>query len=207
MLVWFHLGLSLRCRLDSLVRFVVVLKPQGPRFDPWLANDVYRTMLANNLVSWCEGPSLGPSCSYLVVMIFLRCLLCFMPTILHYLRQILIGDLLLTSSILNSASWLIVLGQMNFLWMMKGRLRWFSLAYTCDSGWNYCTVYLNVKFLGLLLDSQLAFMASWGNNNNIGVICIKLSKITDIFLKVERSFEEAFIKFMLYICLPLSAVR
>ena len=31
-----------------------VLKLLGFRFDPCLANYVYRTMLANNLGSWCE---------------------------------------------------------------------------------------------------------------------------------------------------------
>ena len=36
-------------RLGTVVRFVVVLKPQGLRFDPELVNYVYRTMLANNL--------------------------------------------------------------------------------------------------------------------------------------------------------------
>ena len=39
--------------LGSVVRFVVDLKPQGPRFDPGLANYVYRTMLDNNLGSLC----------------------------------------------------------------------------------------------------------------------------------------------------------
>ena len=42
------------CCLGSVVRFVVVLKPQSPRLDPVLANNVYRPMLANNLGSWCE---------------------------------------------------------------------------------------------------------------------------------------------------------
>ena len=37
--------------LGSVVRIVIVLKPQGPRFDPLLANYVYRTMLANNFRS------------------------------------------------------------------------------------------------------------------------------------------------------------
>ena len=36
-------------RLGSVVRFVVALKPQGPRFDSGLANDVYRTMRAITL--------------------------------------------------------------------------------------------------------------------------------------------------------------
>ena len=40
---------SQSCRLGSVARFVVVLNPQGPRFDPGQANYVYRTMLANNL--------------------------------------------------------------------------------------------------------------------------------------------------------------
>ena len=34
------------CRLVSMVSFVIVLKPQGPRFDPGLANYVFLTMLA-----------------------------------------------------------------------------------------------------------------------------------------------------------------
>ena len=48
----FVLGWELRCRmsyvrchLGSVVRFVVVLKPKGPWFNPGLANYVYRTML------------------------------------------------------------------------------------------------------------------------------------------------------------------
>ena len=36
------------------MRFVVVLKPQAPRFGPELANYVYRVMLANNLGSRCD---------------------------------------------------------------------------------------------------------------------------------------------------------
>ena len=38
----------------SVVRFVVVVKPQGLSFDPGLANYVYRTTLATNLGSWFE---------------------------------------------------------------------------------------------------------------------------------------------------------
>ena len=39
-------------RLGSVARFVVVVKPQGQRFDPGLANCVYRTIFAKNLGSW-----------------------------------------------------------------------------------------------------------------------------------------------------------
>ena len=42
------------CRIGSVVRFVVVWKPRGPRFDPVLAISVYGTMLANNLGSLRE---------------------------------------------------------------------------------------------------------------------------------------------------------
>ena len=45
---------KLHCLLGSIKSSMVVLKPQGPRFDPGLVNYVYRTMLANNLGSWCE---------------------------------------------------------------------------------------------------------------------------------------------------------
>ena len=36
-------------RLGGIVRFVAVLKPNGPRFDPGLAKSVYRTMLTITL--------------------------------------------------------------------------------------------------------------------------------------------------------------
>ena len=44
-------GTTVHCehRLGSVVRFVVVVKPQSPRFDPGLANYVYRTLLAITL--------------------------------------------------------------------------------------------------------------------------------------------------------------
>ena len=47
-------NITSRSRLGSIVHFMVVLNPQGPRFDPGLANYVSWTTFPDNLCSSCE---------------------------------------------------------------------------------------------------------------------------------------------------------
>ena len=64
-------------------------------------------------------PSYVPTCCYFVLMIdnvsTVLSIVLYADDTIHYFRLILVGALLLTSSILDSASWFIGPGQMNFL--------------------------------------------------------------------------------------------
>ena len=151
---------------------------------------MYVPRIGPSILVFPKIPSWVPSCSYFVFLMCLPfCLLCIMLTTLHYLRQILIGALLLTSSTLNSASWLIGTGRMNFLWMSKIRLRLFSqigsfviTAAPLTSDRILVQFTVNGKFLWLLLYSKLTF------REHIGVMCNKLSKIIFLFFISWRNF-------------------